>query len=66
MRNFIIKLIIYMVCFGISMYGLGALNYEKFLRSGKTMQAQVLFIIIAMSIAWLMSQFLINITYFLQ
>jgi len=66
MENFIIKLVIFLSSFAISMYALGALNYEKFLRKGKTMQAQVLFLIVAMALAWMMGEFIINITYFLR
>jgi uncharacterized membrane protein YwzB len=66
MNQYIYKLVIYFCCFGVAMYALGALNYEKFLRVGRTVQAQVLFIVLAMCIALLMGDFLINLIYYFR
>lgn len=66
MVDFIIKLFIYFACFGVSMYALGALNYEKFLRRGGTTQAQLLFVILAMCMALLLGDFLMNLIYYFR
>jgi len=66
MSLYIYKLIVYFCCFGISMYALGALNFEKFLRAGRTVQAQVLFIVLAMCIALLMGDFIMNLIYYFR
>ncbi|MEG0163713.1 DUF1146 family protein [Anaerorhabdus sp.] len=63
MLDFIIRLFVYLGCFVLSMYGLSSVNYEKFIRSGKVKQAQVLYLLVAMGIAKLAAEFLMNIAY---
>ncbi len=63
MLDFIIRLFVYLGCFVLSMYGLSSVNYEKFIRSGKVRQAQVLYLLVAMGIAKLAAEFLMNIAY---
>ncbi|MEA4874654.1 MAG: DUF1146 family protein [Anaerorhabdus sp.] len=63
MLDFIIRLFVYLGCFVLSMYGLSSVNYEKFIRNGKVKQAQVLYLLVAMGIAKLAAEFLMNIAY---
>lgn len=57
---FYIKVIIQLLCFCLAFYSLDALNFEKFLRSGRVFKAQLLYFLIACSIAYLSSQFIIS------
>ena len=66
MSQYIFELFVYFTCFAVAMYALGALNYEKFLRRGRTMQAQVLFIVMAMCIALLIGDFIMNFIYYFR
>lgn len=63
MLDFLIRVFVYLGCFVLSMYGLSSVNYEKFIRSGKVRQAQVLYLLVAMGIAKLAAEFLMNIAY---
>jgi len=64
MVNFWLKIAVYFVCFLFSLYGLSALDFNRFLKQGKTAQAQILCIILAMILAYLLGEFIISITYF--
>ena len=55
-----IRMALYFVNFGISMYGLSSINFNKILYPKKTMQAQVLLILCAMALAYLATQFLLG------
>ena len=57
------RLVIYFICFAISLYALNALDYNRFLKKNSIMKAQILYIIIAMAIAFLMGQFIMGIMY---
>lgn len=61
--NFIGQLITYFICFAISLYGLSAVDYSKFIKKNKVYQAQVLYIIISMIIAYLLGKFILAITF---
>ena len=60
---FIGQLITYFICFAISLYGLSAIDYSRFLKKGKVFEAQVLYIILAMILAYLLGKFILAITY---
>ena len=53
------RLVIYFICFAISLYALNALDYSRFIKKNSVMKAQVLYIIIA----FLMGQFIMGIMY---
>lgn len=63
MLNFVIRIFVYLGCFALAMIGLSSVNYEKFIRSGKVKQAQILYLLVAMGIAKLAAEFLMNIAY---
>lgn len=58
--NLYIRLALYFVNFAISMYGLSAINFNKFVYPNKSMQAQVLLILCAMALSYLATQFLLG------
>ncbi len=55
----IIDIIIYLVSFGIALYALNGIDFAKFMRKGRVMEIQVLYIILAMVIAYLLGGFII-------
>lgn len=63
MREFIFKVIIYLLCFVISFYGLSALDFKKIIKQGKVTETWVLYFIIAASMAYLFGSFLMEIIY---
>lgn len=58
----IVRILVHIACFGVSMYALNALDYERFIRKGRSMQAQLLHLLLAMSIGFLAAQFLLSLT----
>ena len=55
-----IQLALYFINFAISMFGLSAINFNKFIYPSKTMQAQVLLILCSMALSFLATQFLLG------
>ena len=58
--NPVVELMLYFVFFAISLYGLNSINFSKILYPTKIKQAQVLVILLAMALAYLSMQFLLN------
>ena len=58
--NPVVELMLYFVFFAISLYGLNSVNFSKILYPTKIKQAQVLVILLAMALAYLSMQFLLN------
>ena len=56
----IIRDVIYILCFILSMQAMQALNYEKFLKQGHVRQAQVLYFLLVMALAWLSGSFVLT------
>ena len=63
MIDFYLRVIIYLICFMLSLYGLSALDFSRFLKQGKVLPAQVLYYILACSLAYLLGNFLMAIIY---
>ena len=59
----IIKVIIYIICFGISIYGLSSINIEKFIKANKIPQTYTLYFMIAIALAYLVSEFILNLKF---
>lgn len=66
MSKFYIKVVIYLFCFILSLFGLSGLDYNRILKKNKVAQAQVLYFVIAFALAYLMGNLIINLIYFLQ
>ena len=56
----IIRDIVYIHCFILSMQAMQALNYEKLLKKGHVRQAQVLYFLLVMALAWLSGSFVLE------
>lgn len=56
----IVNILLHFFGFFVAMFGLSSLNFEKALRQGRTFQAQVLYISLAMGLGYLIAQFLIQ------
>lgn len=56
----IIHDVIYILCFILSMQAMQALNFEKLLKQGHVRQAQVLYFLLVMALAWLSGSFVLS------
>ena len=56
----IIRDIVYILCFILLMQAMQALNYEKLLKKGHVRQAQVLYFLLVMALAWLSGSFVLE------
>ena len=56
----IIRDIVYILCFILSMQAMQALNFEKLLKQGHVRQAQVLYFLLVMALAWLSGSFVLS------
>jgi len=57
-----IRVIIYFLTFGVCLYSLNAINFSKIIYPKRVVQAQVLVILLAMALAYLVTQFLIGLS----
>lgn len=64
MRRYILQVIVYILSYVLAMYGLSALNFEKFIRSGKVQEARVLYVLLAMALAYLVGSLLMSVIYY--
>lgn len=56
----LVNILIHFTGFFIAMFGLSALNFEKAIKSGRVIQAQVLYVGCGMGLGYLISQFLLQ------
>lgn len=56
--NFIKNFLIYIISFTLAMFALQSVNYEKFIKKGRVIEAQLLYILIAMALGYLIAQFI--------
>ena len=63
MLDFYLKVGIYFISFILSLFGLGALDFNRFLKQNKATQAQVLYFILACVLAYLFGNFVMAIIY---
>ena len=56
----IIRDVVYILCFILSMQAMQALNYEKLLKKGHVRQAQVHYFLLVMALAWLSGSFVLT------
>ena len=61
LAGFFARSLIYLAAFGLSFYGLGALDFNRFLKQGSTTQAQILYAMLVMGLAYLAGSFVIAI-----
>lgn len=58
MTVFMIQAILHIICFCVCFYALQALDFNRFLKQGRVMQAQLLMLLLAMALAHLTARFL--------
>ena len=63
MFDFYLKVGIYFFSFLLALLGMSALDFNRFVRQGKVMQAQVLYFVICSALAYLMGNFLMSLMY---
>ncbi|KAB7671822.1 DUF1146 family protein [Bacillus sp. B1-b2] len=56
----LLSIIIHIICIALSWWALQSLNFEKFLRKNRVFQARVLYVLLAIVIGSLVSEFLLN------
>ena len=64
MSDFYLKVFIYFVSFLIALFGLDALDFNRFLKKGRVAQAYVLYFVLAASLSYLLGNFLMSIIYY--
>lgn len=62
----LVTISLYFVMFAVSLYGLNAVNFSSFIYPAKVKQAQVLLILLAMGLAYLATQFLLGLRFFIS
>ena len=62
--HFILRSIVYLLMFIVTWFAMDAINYEKLLRKNKVNQAQVLYFILVMAIAYLAGSFILSVFHF--
>lgn len=60
MLDFIKPLLVYFIAFALALYALNGLDFSRFMRKGRTMQIQTLYLLLAAVIAYLFGQFLLT------
>lgn len=63
MYSFWYRVIVYLVCFIGSLYGLSALDFNRFLKKGRSAQANILYMMLALALAYLTGNLLLNIVF---
>ena len=64
MNKFVFKVIIYLLCFVLVMFGLSSLDFNKLIKQNKVNEARVLYLILSMVITYLLGSFLMDIIYY--
>lgn len=52
------EILVYLFCIGVSWWALQAVNFEKFLRPNRVMQAQLLYILVSVALGSTVANFL--------
>ena len=61
MVDIVIRIVLHIVSFGVCWYALSGLDWAKFIKQGRVMQAQLLLIVLSMALGYLLAQFLMAI-----
>lgn len=61
---FILRSVVYLLMFLVTWFAMDAINYEKLLRKNKVNQAQALYFILVMAIAYLAGSFILSFFHF--
>lgn len=66
MSDFITKIIIYLICFIFSLYGLRALDFNRIIKKNSVVEARVLYFLISIALTYIIGQFVMSIMYTLN
>ena len=64
MLKFYLRTFIYLFCFVLTLVGLSAFDYNRFIKSNRVVSSWVLYFIVAFSLAFLFGSFLISVIYY--
>ena len=64
MNAYISKIIIYLICFVVSLFGLSAFDFNRIIKKNNIAQAWVLYFIIALVLTYILGQFMFSIIIF--
>lgn len=64
MANFISNVLIYLICFVITLCGLSAFDFNHIIKKDRVVQAWILYYVIAFVITYLLGQFMMSIIYY--
>ena len=64
MEYAIVKLSVYLLSFAVSVYALSGVKFDRFVNVRQPMKAQVLLLLLSMSLAYLYGSFLLELTIF--
>lgn len=64
MNTYISKIIIYLICFVVSLFGLSAFDFNRIIKKNNIAQAWVLYFIIALLLTYILGQFMFSIIIF--
>ena len=60
---FLIRAGVYLICLVVAWYAMSAVNYEQILKKNHVVQAQILYFMIVMSLAYLCGSFILALVY---
>lgn len=63
MFDFYMRVTIYFICFLMALFGMSAVDFNRFLRQGKVVQGQVLYFVLCCCLSYLMGSFVIALMY---
>ncbi|MBQ9047270.1 MAG: DUF1146 domain-containing protein [Solobacterium sp.] len=63
LSSFYLRAAVYILCLIASWYGMSAVQYEKILKANHTRQAQVLYVLLVLGLAYLAAQFILGFIY---
>ena len=66
MFEFYMRVLVYFFCFLLSLYGMSALDFNRFVRQGRVTASQVLYFVICCCMAYLMGSLMIALMYRFQ
>ena len=64
MTEYIIKIIIYILCYLLVLYGLNAFDFNRFVKKGHIQEARILYFVVSMAITYLIGEFVMSVIYY--
>ena len=64
MYRFYLRVLIYIICFVMVLFGMSSFDYNRFIKQGKVAQGWILYFAIAFALAYLVGSFLMSIIYY--